>query len=107
VRALGRIAADWGTSYLRAWALRGDQVFRHVTSDHGVERAWLSRLLIGVELAATKPHWLGPRVAIDGLQDLAQTYATMLQRLSVRLTPLDANEMTLAGLRSASWDISI
>lgn len=64
-------------------------------------RARLSGLLIGVELAASKPFWLGQEVAIVGSEALAKSYARALvtQGASPRLVP--AIDATLAGLTAA------
>lgn len=69
--------------------------------DAAVARARLSGLLIGAELANTKPYWLGQRVAVIGAHAIAQHYATALARLLVPVTTCDATELTLAGLGAA------
>ena len=69
--------------------------------DPAQARARLSGLLIGAELAAAKPYWLGQRVAIIGAAPLAQHYAQALGTLSVPVTTHDATAMTLAGLAAA------
>jgi 2-dehydro-3-deoxygalactonokinase len=63
-------------------------------------RARLSGLLIGVELAASKPYWLGQPVTLIGADALCQSYARALglQGLTARLLP--ATDCTLAGLAS-------
>ncbi|MCU0901143.1 MAG: 2-dehydro-3-deoxygalactonokinase [Cypionkella sp.] len=63
-------------------------------------RARLSGLLIGIELAAAKPYWLGQPVTLIGADALCQSYARALaaQGLSAQLLP--ATECTLAGLAS-------
>ncbi len=69
--------------------------------DPGLARARLSGLLIGAELAAAKPYWLGQRVALIGADALMQSYAQALGPLSVPVSTHDATEMTLAGLSAA------
>ena len=64
-------------------------------------RARLSGLLIGSELAAARPYWLGQQVAIIGADDLSQAYATALAAQGVSATIADSTAMTLAGLRAA------
>jgi len=61
-------------------------------------RSRLSGLLIGIELAASRPYWLGQSVAIIGTEGLANAYARALtaQGASPRLMP--AVDCTLAGL---------
>lgn len=44
----------------------------------GAARARLSGLLIGAELASTRPYWLGQQVAIIGADTLASAYARAL-----------------------------
>ncbi|MGY6547677.1 MAG: 2-dehydro-3-deoxygalactonokinase [Roseinatronobacter sp.] len=61
-------------------------------------RAQLSGLLIGAELAAAKPYWLGQRVAIIGAAGLSAKYARALETLSVPVTTHDVTALTLAGL---------
>ncbi|MDD7970996.1 2-dehydro-3-deoxygalactonokinase [Roseinatronobacter alkalisoli] len=70
-------------------------------SDPAMARARLSGLLIGAELAAAKPYWLGQPVAVIGADELAQSYQEALERLSVPVTTHDATAMTLAGLSLA------
>lgn len=64
-------------------------------------RARLSGLLIGAELAAARPYWLGQRVMIAGAPDLARSYARALSGLAVPATTIDATGATLAGLARA------
>lgn len=66
----------------------------------GQARARLSGLLIGAELAAAKPYWLGQQVAVLGESGLAGRYVRALARLSVPVTGHDAAALTLAGLAS-------
>ncbi len=69
--------------------------------DPGHARARLSGLLIGAELAAAKPYWLGQRVALIGAPEVMGAYSAALVGLSVPVTTHDATEMTLAGLSAA------
>jgi 2-dehydro-3-deoxygalactonokinase len=64
-------------------------------------RARLSGLLIGAELAATRPYWLGQDIAIIGNGTAARLYQQALasQGASARLT--DTTTITLAGLIAA------
>ncbi len=64
-------------------------------------RARLSGLLIGIELAAAKPYWLGQPIGIIGAGALSATYARALsaQGAAPRLIP--AAETVLAGLSIA------
>jgi 2-dehydro-3-deoxygalactonokinase len=65
----------------------------------------LSGLLIGAELAATRPWWLGREVALIGAGALSALYARALAAQGVTAALLDATDLTLAGLRAghALW----
>ena len=69
--------------------------------DAATGRSILSGLLIGAELAATKPWWMGRDVVITGSPKTTRAYDSALksQGLAPRLLPTDA--MTLAGLAAA------
>jgi 2-dehydro-3-deoxygalactonokinase len=61
-------------------------------------RARLSGLLIGAELAAARPYWLGQRVTLIGSSGLAAAYARALAAQGVAARTLDVAACTLAGL---------
>ncbi|WP_103258402.1 2-dehydro-3-deoxygalactonokinase [Tabrizicola aquatica] len=63
-------------------------------------RARLSGLLIGTELAAAKPYWLGQRVTLIGAEKLSAAYARALAAQGVEAQRLNATDCTLAGLAS-------
>ncbi|MFN4153923.1 MAG: 2-dehydro-3-deoxygalactonokinase [Paracoccaceae bacterium] len=63
-------------------------------------RARLSGLLIGVELAAAKPYWLGQPVTLIGTEALCHSYARALSAQGVTARILPDTECTLAGLAS-------
>ncbi len=63
-------------------------------------RARLSGLLIGVELAAAKPYWLGQPLTLIGAEVLCSRYARALSAQGVDARVLPAAECTLAGLAS-------
>lgn len=67
----------------------------------GAARARLSGLLIGAELAATRPYWLGQPVALVGAERLTAVYAAALAAQGVAADRADARTMTLAGLAAA------
>ena len=83
----------------RFFALRAEGLLHGL--DPAMARARLSGLLIGAELAAAKPYWLGQRVAVIGDATLAALYCKALQGLSVPVTLQDATQVTLAGLIAA------
>ncbi len=64
-------------------------------------RARLSGLLIGVEMAAAKPYWLGQQIAIVGAHALASAYETALTAQGAPVIRTDAERMTLEGLKAA------
>jgi 2-dehydro-3-deoxygalactonokinase len=65
-------------------------------------RSRLSGLLIGVELAASRPYWLGQRVTLVGARALSGAYARALSAQGVSAQSLPATDCTLAGLASLS-----
>ncbi len=65
-------------------------------------RARLSGLLIGTELAAAKPYWLGQRVTLIGAEKLSSAYARALAAQGIEAQRLNATDCTLAGLASLS-----
>ncbi|MEM7487645.1 MAG: 2-dehydro-3-deoxygalactonokinase [Pseudomonadota bacterium] len=69
--------------------------------DATTSRSILSGLLIGAELAATKPWWLGRDVVVTGSETTTPAYAAALEAQGVRPRLLPAAEMTLAGLSAA------
>lgn len=66
--------------------------------DPGVARARLSGLLIGAELAATRPYWLGQQLAVIGADALTEIYAKALKLQGAFVETANATQTTLAGL---------
>ncbi|SLN55320.1 2-keto-3-deoxy-galactonokinase [Roseivivax jejudonensis] len=64
-------------------------------------RARLSGLLIGLELGAARPYWLGQPVILGGEGAQADAYTTALGGQGVTVDRLDATQITLAGLAAA------
>jgi 2-dehydro-3-deoxygalactonokinase len=64
-------------------------------------RATASGVLIGAELAAAKPYWLGQNVAIIGGGTIAAIYARALSAVGLQATVTDGTAVTLAGLCAA------
>ncbi|AGI66337.1 2-dehydro-3-deoxygalactonokinase [Octadecabacter antarcticus 307] len=83
----------------RLFSLRAAQLV-HKT-DTVTLRARLSGLLIGAELAAAKPYWLGQKVALIGADAVSAPYITGLASLGVDAARVDAKDMTLAGIKAA------
>jgi len=84
----------------RLFSLRAQGILR--VPDASTLRARLSGLLIGAELAAAKPYWLGQRVAVLGAAPFTQHYAQALGTLFVPVTVHDAADTILDGLFAAS-----
>nr|WP_323777391.1 2-dehydro-3-deoxygalactonokinase [Amylibacter sp.] len=64
-------------------------------------RAQLSGLLIGLELAATRPYWLGQNLAIIGAPEIGAVYAKALALQGLQAKVYDAQPMTRSGLIAA------
>jgi 2-dehydro-3-deoxygalactonokinase len=65
-------------------------------------RAQLSGLLIGAELAAARPYWLGARVVLVGSPALTALYARALAAMGAPSQTLPAKDCTIAGLARAA-----
>lgn len=78
----------------------GGQDSRHAGGG-GAARARMSGLLIGAELAAARPYWLGQAVGVIGAAPLADHYAAALAAQGVSAVRADAAEMVRAGLARA------
>ncbi|MFD2739958.1 2-dehydro-3-deoxygalactonokinase [Sulfitobacter aestuarii] len=64
-------------------------------------RARLSGLLIGAELAAAKPYWLGQNIAILGSSEASAPYRAALESQGVPAILADHDRMLLEGLKQA------
>ncbi len=64
-------------------------------------RANLSGILIGAELGAARPYWLGQRVAIIGAKTITHIYADALKSQGVPVSVEDGRDMTVSGLVAA------
>lgn len=69
--------------------------------DPAAARARLSGTLIGWEMAAARPWWLGSQVTLIGADALVGLYADALDAQGVPAARLSAEDATLAGLRAA------
>lgn len=67
-------------------------------------KARLSGLLIGAELAATRPYWLGQQIGIIGDGPVTEAYVKALAAQGAPATLADGPRVTLAGL-TAAWHI--
>jgi 2-dehydro-3-deoxygalactonokinase len=64
-------------------------------------RARLSGLLIGTELAAAKPYWLGREIVLIGAETLCRSYAAALAAQGAAARTVTSGALTLAGLAAA------
>ena len=73
--------------------------------DASAARARLSGIMIGMELAGSRPYWLGQRVVLLGSEQLSDRYKSALTQLGALVETADASNATLEGLRAAyqSW----
>jgi 2-dehydro-3-deoxygalactonokinase len=83
----------------RLFSLRAEGLLNGVSPD--ATRARLSGLLIGIELAAAKPYWLGQRVVLIGAPKLSAHYARALAAQGLKTEILDVTACTLSGLATA------
>ena len=63
--------------------------------------ARLSGLLIGAELAAARPYWLGQNIVLIGAPKLSERYRAALALQGALAETADATQTTLAGLTAA------
>lgn len=71
--------------------------------DSAAARSRISGLLIGIELAAARPYWLGQDVVIVGESGIANAYGSALAQQGAMVRNVTAENMTLNGL-SAAYD---
>lgn len=79
------------------FAIRADDV---VKNSKGA-RSRLSGLLIGAEISAAKPYWLGQNVVVVGNPEISQLYVDALAYLSVDANQFDGGLASIAGLSLA------
>lgn len=80
----------------RLFTIRAEGLIAALAPD--AARARLSGLLIGTELAAARPYWLGQRVTLVGAERISAAYARALAAQGVEAKRLSATDCTLAGL---------
>ncbi|MEP1768381.1 MAG: 2-dehydro-3-deoxygalactonokinase [Sulfitobacter sp.] len=81
------------------FSLHADAVLKDPSP--AVARARLFGMLVGMELAAARPYWLGQNVAVIGTGDTADHYVAALKGQGVIAPQLDRDKMGLEGLRAA------
>ena len=83
----------------RLFSIRADHL---LNGTHGAPAsARLSGLLIGAELAAARPYWLGQNVAVIGSETQAAIYAQALELQGLRAQKATADDMVRRGLAAA------
>lgn len=80
----------------RLFAIRADALLNGVAAPVG--RGRLSGALIGAELAATRPYWLGQAVAVIGGHALSALYLRALAGQGMTAQYFAGDTLTLAGL---------
>lgn len=83
----------------RLFSLRADHLINGL--DGARARARLSGYLIGAELAAARPYWLGQAVAIVAEPTIGRAYETALAKQGVTATAEVAEDLTCRGLAVA------
>jgi 2-dehydro-3-deoxygalactonokinase len=83
----------------KLFQLRASDLLEGATPN--ANRARLSGLLIGVELAASKPYWLGQDIALVGAPELNDLYAEALASQGLSPSKYTGDDMTLKGLITA------
>ncbi|RPE66454.1 2-dehydro-3-deoxygalactonokinase [Pacificibacter maritimus] len=80
-------------------SLRADHLLGQAKG--GSAKARLAGLLVGAELAAAKPYWLGQMVGVIGADALTEIYINALKSQGIAAQHADPTEMTKAGLALA------
>lgn len=83
----------------RLFSIRAEGLLNDLHADQA--RARLSGLLIGAELTAARPYWLGQHVALIGDDKLCKAYSDALGAQGLPVERTDADRMTLEGLKAA------
>ncbi|HMQ92889.1 MAG TPA: 2-dehydro-3-deoxygalactonokinase [Amaricoccus sp.] len=83
----------------RLFGLRAESLLADLAPERA--RARLSGLLIGAELAATRPYWLGRDVVLIGAAGLAEAYRAALAHCGLAARQVAVAGLTLAGLAAA------
>jgi 2-dehydro-3-deoxygalactonokinase len=82
----------------RLFTLRAEALLQNLPSASA--RARLSGLLIGIELAAAKPYWLGQSVMLIGADSLSDAYEKSLIKQGLNPKKLPSQACIIAGLAS-------
>lgn len=82
----------------KLFAIRAETLLHELGEATAAAR--LSGLLIGAELAATRPYWLGREIAVIGAENLSAHYIAALKLQGISAHYAEADAMTRAGLYS-------
>lgn len=87
----------------RLFSIRADHLLN--ATDGATAKSRLSGYLIGAELAAARPYWLGQEIAIIGSEDMISVYSEALKLQGLMPKTVVSDHVTRAGLRalSQSW----
>lgn len=99
IKALGDAMAKPEAVAARLFTLRAEGLLHDLKPS--VARAQLSGFLIGMELAAARPYWLGRRIALIGAEKLTAAYSIALTTQGIFAPNLDGDKMSLQGLAAA------
>ncbi|UWQ78537.1 2-dehydro-3-deoxygalactonokinase [Leisingera sp. S132] len=83
----------------RLAALQAEARLGHLPAEDACGRLW--GLLLGAELAASRPYWLGQNVALLADAPLQAVYSAALDAQGLPVTVADPQRMTLEGLTRA------
>jgi len=83
----------------RFFSLRAEGLLAGLSVEAATAR--LSGLLIGAELAAARPYWLGQNIVLIGAPKLSTLYSAALALQGAVTETADATQTTLAGLTAA------
>lgn len=90
--------------FAKLFSIRAESLIAELSP--AAANAKLSGLLIGHEIAGTKPYWLGMNVVILGAPKLCAHYQRALQTQSVQAKVFTGNEVVLDGLRAVHASMS-
>lgn len=79
--------------------LRVEYEMQNLSAKAALARLW--GILVGAELAAARPYWLGQQLAVIASPSTTKPYQQALELQGVPVTIANADRMTLAGLTAA------
>lgn len=97
--AIGDAMAKPEAVAARLFAIRAEGLLAGL--DPAAAQGRLSGFLIGMELAAARPYWLGRNITLIGDPRLTSTYGAALKTQGIDADHLGGDEMSLSGLVAA------